>query len=73
MRSIGWDIGTLGCKAAVFNEAGLLLGSASREYKVGIPHPNWAEQNAEKVWSLAQDALRKVVGVEQLARTLERR
>lgn len=61
MRLIGLDIGTTGCKAAVFEEDGSLVSSASREYDVMMPHPSWAEQDAELVWRLAQDALRQVV------------
>jgi len=61
VRLIGLDIGTTGCKAAVFDVEGDLLSSASREYKVNIPHPNWAEQDAESVWQFAQEALREAV------------
>jgi len=61
MRFIGLDIGTTGCKAVVFDATGNLLASASREYAVDIPHPNWAEQDAEHVCKLAQDALREAI------------
>jgi xylulokinase len=61
MRLIGLDIGTTGCKAHIFDQNGRLLGSASREYAVDIPHPDWAEQDAEKVWQLAQEALREAL------------
>lgn len=57
MALIGLDIGTTGCKAHVFNEELKLLASASREYAVDIPHPHWAEQDAEKVWKLAKECL----------------
>jgi xylulokinase len=57
MYLIGLDIGTTGCKASVFETTGALRGSASREYGVDIPHPRWAEQDAENVWRLAQEAL----------------
>jgi xylulokinase len=58
---IGLDIGTTGCKVVLFDEAGSILANASREYSVDIPYPGWAEQDAESVWRLAQDALRQVV------------
>lgn len=61
MYLIGLDIGTTGCKAAVFEEDGALVTSANREYGVAIPHPTWAEQDAEEVWRLAQETLREVV------------
>jgi xylulokinase len=57
MALIGLDIGTTGCKASVFDEAGHLIASASREYAVDIPHAGWAEQDAEHVWTLAKSAL----------------
>jgi xylulokinase len=62
MHLIGLDIGTTGCKAALFDQDGRLIASASREYAVNIPHPQWAEQDAERVWALAQEALRDVIG-----------
>jgi xylulokinase len=61
MRLIGLDIGTTGCKAVIFDESGSILANASREYSVVIPYPGWAEQDAEAVWCLAQDALREAI------------
>ncbi len=61
MLLIGLDIGTSGCKAAVFREDGTLLTSANREYSIEMPIPGWAEQDAEQVWRLAQDALREIL------------
>jgi xylulokinase len=61
MRLIGLDIGTTGCKTVVFDAGGNLLARASREYTVDIPQPTWAEQDAEQVWRLAQDAMRQAI------------
>ena len=61
MTLIGLDIGTTGCKAHVFSESLKLQASVSREYSVEIPHPQWAEQDAEKVWVLAKECLRESV------------
>jgi len=61
MSVIGLDVGTTGCKAIAFDEAGRILSRASREYPVSIPHPQWAEQDAEQVWALAWSALREAV------------
>jgi xylulokinase len=63
MNLIGLDIGTSGCKATVFDADGHLLGSASREYAVNMPHPGWAEQDAERVWQLACAAIHQVLSV----------
>ncbi len=61
MKLIGLDIGTTGCKACLFDSSGELLGKASREYPVDIPHPGWAEQDATRVWRLARETLAQVI------------
>ena len=61
MSIIGLDIGTTGCKAIVFSREGRILGQGAREYSILTPHPNWAEQDAERVWQLAWDALSEAV------------
>jgi xylulokinase len=61
MHILGLDIGTTGCKASVFDDSGELLGKASREYAVDIPHPGWAEQDPEEVWRLSQQAIAQVL------------
>jgi xylulokinase len=61
MSLIGLDIGTTGCRAIVFDEQGRILAQSAREYPVLMPHPHWAEQNAERVWQLAWESLQEVV------------
>ncbi|KPK13584.1 MAG: hypothetical protein AMJ56_01685 [Anaerolineae bacterium SG8_19] len=61
MFLIGLDIGTTGCKASLFSADGHLKASAGREYNVNMPHPDWAEQDADCVWQLAQDVLSQVL------------
>ena len=61
MSVIGLDIGTTGCKAAVFDEAWNILGRASREYPILTPRANWAEQDAERVWQLSLESLAQAV------------
>jgi xylulokinase len=58
---LGLDIGTTGCKAILFDTDGTLLAKAGREYAVDFPHPQWAEQDIEAVWRLAQEAIREAV------------
>jgi xylulokinase len=50
MSLLGIDVGTTGCKAAVFSEAGQLLASAYQEYDHLRAHPGWAELDAVAVW-----------------------
>jgi len=49
MSFLGLDIGSSGCKAAVFNAAGRQLAFAFREYPTLHPHPGWAELDSESV------------------------
>jgi xylulokinase len=60
---IGLDVGTTGCKAVVFDLDGIALASASREYPVDLPHPNWAEQDIEAVWGLAVESMGEAIAV----------
>jgi len=61
MNLLGLDIGTTGCKAILFDSDGTLLAKASREYTVDFPQPQWAEQDLEEVWWLAQEAIHEAV------------
>ncbi|HET6443571.1 MAG TPA: FGGY-family carbohydrate kinase [candidate division Zixibacteria bacterium] len=61
MYLAGLDVGTTGCKAAIFDESGFLISTAGREYAVDIPQPNWVEQDAELLWRLVQGALREAI------------
>jgi len=58
MSLLGIDVGTTGCKAAVFSEEGRLLASAYKEYDNLRPEPGWAELDAAKVWA----KVKKVIG-----------
>jgi len=68
MHFVGLDIGTTGCRAAIFSATGALVSNASREYTVDIPQPSWAEQDAENVWRLTQDALVEAISTAQINR-----
>ncbi len=70
MNLLGLDIGTTGCKAILFDTSGDLLAKAAREYAVSIPHPQWAEQDIENVWRLAQETMSEAIhaaGVKEIA------
>ena len=49
MSYLGLDIGTTGCKAAIFNAEGRLLAFAYREYPLLSPEPGWAEVDSARV------------------------
>jgi xylulokinase len=56
---LGIDVGTSGCKAAVFSETGELLASAYQEYDHQRAQPGWAELDAVAVW----DKIKHVISV----------
>lgn len=61
MLLLGIDVGTTGCKVALFDDEGTLHHSTSREYTVLTPRANWAEQDVEGVWHLIKDALMEII------------
>jgi xylulokinase len=50
MSFLGIDVGTTGCKAAVFALTGEMLAYAYEEYDILRPQPGWAELDAFEVW-----------------------
>lgn len=61
MSLLGIDVGTTGCKAAVFSTEGSVLASAYEEYDVLRPEPGWAELDAVAVWDKVRRTIREVV------------
>jgi xylulokinase len=60
MSLLGIDIGTTGCKAAVFSEEGALLASSYEEYDLLRSQPGWAELDTAQVWDRIQTTIRRV-------------
>jgi xylulokinase len=56
---VGIDAGTTGCKVALFDEAGTLLGGGYSSYPCIHMHPGWVEQDVEAVWDGICQASRK--------------
>jgi xylulokinase len=61
MSLLGLDIGTSGVKALLIDEAGTTLASATSEYPLSTPHPNWAEQDPADWWKATVEVIRKVL------------
>ena len=61
MSLLGVDVGTTGCKAAIFSTEGRMLASAYEEYDVLRPQPGWAELDAAAVWEKVRKTIREVV------------
>ncbi|MGI6209609.1 MAG: FGGY family carbohydrate kinase, partial [Anaerolineae bacterium] len=58
---LGVDIGTGGARALLINEDGTPVASASSEYPLYQPRPQWAEQEPEDWWRGAVQAIRQVL------------
>ncbi len=61
MSLLGIDVGTTGCKAALFAPDGRLLAAAYREYDFRSPQPGWAELDSAAVWAHIQATIREVM------------
>ncbi len=61
MSLLGIDVGTSGCKSAVFSEEGDLLGFAYEEYDYLGPRPGWAELDSRLVWNAIKRTIGKAV------------
>lgn len=62
MSLLGIDLGTTGCKAVAFNEAGKILASAYREYPLHFPKTGWIELDSARVMASARDVIREAAG-----------
>jgi xylulokinase len=61
MNLLGIDVGTSGCKAAVFSEDGRLLGLAYEEYDYQRPQSGWAELDSLQVWRQVKRTIKQAV------------
>lgn len=61
MSYLGLDIGTSGCKAAVFDSGGAHLAGAYLPYAVVNPHPGWAELDSREVMDKCCEVIRRAV------------
>jgi xylulokinase len=62
MSLMGIDVGTSGCKSALFSEDGQLLSLAYEEYDFQHPQPGWAELDVPATWNLVKKTIRKAAG-----------
>lgn len=61
MLLLGIDVGTTGAKAAVFNDDGIQMGYAFQEYGILSPQRGYAEQDAELVWNITKEVIKKAI------------
>ena len=55
------DLGTTGCKAALYSTAGVLLGSHTVEYSLIHTGPGYVEQDAELWWRLTMETIQGAI------------
>ncbi len=58
---LGIDIGTSACKVAAFDNHGVVLAQAVKEYGVYYPVPGYVEQNPMEWWKGVADAIRETL------------
>ncbi|WP_027086284.1 xylulokinase [Cohnella panacarvi] len=64
---IGIDMGTSGCKLALFNPDGTLVYQGTKVYPTHYPQPGFAEQNPEDWWRAVCDNLHDMFAVTKIA------
>ena len=70
MSILGIDVGTTGCKSAVFSRDGFMLAIAYEEYNHKHVKPGWAELDSVEVWNDVKKTITHVVS-SQRAGTIE--
>ena len=58
---LGLDVGTTGAKALLIDSTGETAASATVEYPMYTPHPQWAEQNPEDWWQASVESIRRTL------------
>lgn len=58
---LGIDIGTSGCKIALFSRTGSVIGTVTEEYPVYYPKPGYVEQDPEDWWNAVCRGTKKII------------
>jgi xylulokinase len=59
---LGIDVGTTGTKTVLIQENGQVLATATEEYPLHTPRPNWSEQDPVDWWRAVCASVRSVLG-----------
>ncbi|HEY2965652.1 MAG TPA: xylulokinase [Actinomycetota bacterium] len=60
--AIGVDVGTTGAQAVAVDEMGGVLATASSEYPLLTPRPQWTEQDPSEWWRAVREVLTRTKG-----------
>jgi len=58
---LGIDVGTTGSKSLLINEKGQVTASATVEYPMYTPQPQWAEQDPQDWWRATVESIKRVL------------
>lgn len=58
---LGADLGTSGCKAALFDESGALVAHAFHGYRTVYPQEGWHEQDLHDWWTAVVESIRNLL------------
>ena len=58
---LGIDVGTTGTKTLLIEETGTVVASATKEYPLHTPRPDWAEQYPADWWRATVESIREVL------------
>ena len=61
MLLLGIDVGTSGAKAVLIDEFGTTVATASANYPLSTPKPNWVEQNPADWWNAVTKICRELL------------
>lgn len=64
---LGIDVGTSGAKAVLCDARGQVIATATSEYPLLTPKPQWSEQNPSDWWRGSQEAIRSVLAQANVA------
>jgi len=59
---LGVDVGTTGSKALLIDSGGALKATATTEYPMMTPQPQWAEQHPDEWWRATVASIKRVMG-----------
>lgn len=58
---IGADLGTSGCKAAIYDESGQVVATTFRGYRTSYPREGWHEQDLHGWWTATVQSMRSLL------------
>ena len=58
---LGIDIGTTGAKAILMDVNGVVITTATNQYPMFTPHPQWAEQNPDDWWTATCNSIKNII------------